>query len=164
MTLDFNVTNKVVDDEQRQRYDQGVVEFGVQSPMFYPLAIAAIINLAAFFGGFFQITEGANLDRVLVQMFISGFAVLNSIPIYEAMALRTDNGRIPTKTTAIAIFLVTKTQSTNETSSTATGKHNPQKKGKKKPKNREQKQIARLYRKLLEHRSGNKMSQKNNSI
>jgi hypothetical protein len=38
-------------------------------------------------------------------MFISGFAVVNSWPIYEAIALRNDNGKMPIKTTIMATLL-----------------------------------------------------------
>ncbi|CAI9093441.1 OLC1v1028943C2 [Oldenlandia corymbosa var. corymbosa] len=101
-TKGFSLTSKVVDDEQGKRYDQGVFEFGVESPMFVPLSTAAILNLVAFLYGFLKI----NLDGLFVQMFIAGFGVLNSIPIYEAMVLRSDKGRMPTKITVISASLV----------------------------------------------------------
>ncbi|KAL3506593.1 hypothetical protein ACH5RR_031975 [Cinchona calisaya] len=104
-THGFNVTSKVVDDEQSKRYDQGIFEFGVHSPIFFPLATAAIINLVALLGGTMQILKGGNLDDVFVQLFVAGFAMLNCLPIYEAMILRPDKGRMPTKTTIISIFL-----------------------------------------------------------
>lgn len=104
-THGFNVTNKVVDDEQSKRYDQGIFEFGVHSPIFLPLATAAIINLAAFLGGTMQVLMGGNFNDVFVQVFIAGFAMLNCLPIYEAMVSRTDEGKMPTKTTITSIFL-----------------------------------------------------------
>ncbi|CAK9184307.1 unnamed protein product [Ilex paraguariensis] len=104
-THGFNVTSKVVDDEQSKRYDQGIFEFGVPSPMFVPLAMAATINLIAFLRGLLEVCSGGNVDGSLVQMFISGFGIVNCFPIYEAMVLRTDKGRMPIKTTIISIFL-----------------------------------------------------------
>ncbi|CAI9093443.1 OLC1v1028945C1 [Oldenlandia corymbosa var. corymbosa] len=101
-TQGFNVTSKVIDDEQAKRYDQGIFEFGVESPMFVPLSMAAILNLVAFLYGFLKI----NLDGFFVQMFVAGFGVLNSVPIYEAMILRRDKGRMPTKITIISALLV----------------------------------------------------------
>ena len=44
----FNVTSKVVDEEQSKRYNQGEFEFGVPSPLFLPLATAAMLNLVSF--------------------------------------------------------------------------------------------------------------------
>jgi len=45
------------------------------------------------------------VDGLFLQMFIAGFAVLNSLPIYEAMVLRSDKGRMPSKTTIISTLL-----------------------------------------------------------
>lgn len=104
-TQGFNVTSKVVDDEQGKRYDQGMFEFGVPSPMFVPLSTAAIVNLIAFLYGFLEVLRGGNLDALFLQMFVAGFGVLNSLPIYEAMVLRADKGRMPTKITIISAFL-----------------------------------------------------------
>ncbi|KAA8520973.1 hypothetical protein F0562_011646 [Nyssa sinensis] len=104
-TQGFNVTSKVLNDEQSRRYDQGIFEFGVPSPMFVPLAMAAIIKLLAFSMGLVEVFRGRNLDGLFLQKFIAGFVVLNCWPIYEAMVLRTDKGRMPTKTTIISTFL-----------------------------------------------------------
>uniref|UniRef100_A0A2N9H8J3 Glycosyltransferase 2-like domain-containing protein n=1 Tax=Fagus sylvatica TaxID=28930 RepID=A0A2N9H8J3_FAGSY len=104
-TLGFNLTSKAVDDEQSKRYEQGAFDFGVPSPMFVPLTMAVIINLASFIRGFIEAFMGSKLEELFVQMFIAGFVVVNSVPIYEAMVMRSDKGRMPIKTTAISIFL-----------------------------------------------------------
>ncbi|KAF9685948.1 hypothetical protein SADUNF_Sadunf03G0107700 [Salix dunnii] len=101
----FTVTSKAVDAEQSKRYDQGIFEFGVHSPMFVSLTLAAIINLISFSQGLVDVLRGNNLEGLFVQMFISGFAVVNSLPIYEAMALRNDSGKMPIKTTITATLL-----------------------------------------------------------
>ncbi|XP_052209374.1 cellulose synthase-like protein G3 isoform X5 [Diospyros lotus] len=103
----FSLTSKVVDNEQSKRYDQGTFEFGVHSPMFVSLAVVAIINFAAFFGGLVKIvlTGTGSADQLFIQMFITGFVVVNCWPVYDAMVLRTDKGRMPTKTTIISICL-----------------------------------------------------------
>ncbi|KAI8546185.1 hypothetical protein RHMOL_Rhmol07G0097800 [Rhododendron molle] len=101
----FNLTSKVLDGEQSKRYDQGTFEFGVESPMFVPLSTAAIVNLIAFFGGLVGVFRGGDFDGLFVQIFVAGFVVVNCWPIYEAMVLRTDKGRMPTKTTLISTFL-----------------------------------------------------------
>ncbi|KAK2978630.1 hypothetical protein RJ640_019087, partial [Escallonia rubra] len=105
-TQGFNITSKVVDDEQSKRYEEGTFEFGVPSPMYLPLAVAAILNLIAFLRGFKEVFWGRSFDGLLLQVLIAGYVVLNSIPIYQAMVWRTDKGRMPTKTTVIATFLV----------------------------------------------------------
>ena len=106
-TLGFNVTSKVVDDEQGKRYEQGVFEFGVASTMFVPLTMAAMINLVSFFHGVIEISRGRRrMEEWFIGMFIAGFVTVNCWPIYEAVALRKDKGRIPTKTTIISAVLV----------------------------------------------------------
>lgn len=104
-TQGFNVTSKLLDDEQSKRYDQGKFEFGVPSPIFVPLTVAAIINLIAFLVGFLEILKGQNWDEFLLQMFVAGFGILNSLSVYEGMVLRTDKGRMATKTTIISTVL-----------------------------------------------------------
>lgn len=101
----FNVTNKVNDNELRKRYDEGKFEFGVASPLFVPLSTAAIINLVTFFGGFLQVLRGRDLDEFFGQMVLASFGVVNSWPVYEAMVLRTDQGRMPTKITIVSVFV-----------------------------------------------------------
>ncbi|KAF7137451.1 hypothetical protein RHSIM_Rhsim07G0081100 [Rhododendron simsii] len=101
----FNLTSKVLDGEQSKRYDQGTFEFGVESPMFVPLSMVAIVNLIAFFRGLVGVFRGGDFDGLFVQIFVAGFVVVNCWPIYEAMVLRTDKGRMPTKTTLISTFL-----------------------------------------------------------
>lgn len=107
-TAGFNVTSKVQDVELKKRYDQGVFEFGVASPMFVPLTMAAIINLISFVVGFMGIlTRGmVNMEGLVLQILLSGFVVVNCWPIYEAMVFRSDKGRMPTKTTLTSAFLV----------------------------------------------------------
>lgn len=104
-THGFNITSKVQDDEQSKRYDQGTFVFGVASPMFVSLAVAAVLNFIAFISSFLQILLGGNVEGLFVQIFIAGFGVLNCLPIYEAMALRSDKGRIPNKVTIISTFV-----------------------------------------------------------
>lgn len=106
-TSGFNLTSKVVDNEQTYRYDQGIFEFGVSSPMFIPITMAAIINLVAFSNGIIQVLVMGNgsFENVFVQMLIAGFVVVNSWPIYEAIVLRTDKGNMPVKITLISVAL-----------------------------------------------------------
>ncbi|KAL3834920.1 hypothetical protein ACJIZ3_009656 [Penstemon smallii] len=103
----FNVTNKVIGNEQSKRYNEGKFEFGVSSPMFVPLSTAALLNLTAFLWGFLQVLMGIQMFKGLfgVQMFVSGFGVVNCWPVYEAMVMRSDNGRMPYKITFLSVFL-----------------------------------------------------------
>ncbi|KAL8263896.1 hypothetical protein R6Q59_022026 [Mikania micrantha] len=101
----FHVTSKVVDNEQSKRYNNGVFEFGVPSPMFLPLVTVAIVNVVAFFFGIMQILKGGNVNGLFGQMFLSGFGVVNSWPIYEAMLWRTDKGKMPRVISVISTFI-----------------------------------------------------------
>ncbi|KAL5717635.1 hypothetical protein ACHQM5_010615 [Ranunculus cassubicifolius] len=103
-TFGFNVTSKVINDEQRKRYEHGVFEFGVPSPLFVPVTTIAIINLVAFGVGFTRLFRG-NLDEIFLQWSLSAFVVLNSWPVYEAIALRIDSGKMPPVITLISIIL-----------------------------------------------------------
>ncbi|KAB2620742.1 cellulose synthase-like protein G3 [Pyrus ussuriensis x Pyrus communis] len=105
-THGFNVTSKVLDEDQSKRYEQGMMEFGVSSPFFVPLTVAAIVNLAAFAWGHVEIfRDGGSLEGLFVQMFIAGFGIVNCVPIYEAMISRNDKGKIPTKTILVSTIL-----------------------------------------------------------
>ncbi|KAG2680810.1 hypothetical protein I3760_11G115300 [Carya illinoinensis] len=104
-TYGFGLTSKVIDDEQSKRYGQGMFEFGASSNIFVPLITAAIINLVSFLMGFLQVLKGSKMEGLFLQMFLASFVVLNALPIYEAMVLRNDKGRIPFKTTATSTCL-----------------------------------------------------------
>ncbi|GMI76425.1 cellulose synthase like G3, ARABIDOPSIS THALIANA CELLULOSE SYNTHASE-LIKE G3 [Hibiscus trionum] len=106
-TYGFTVTSKVVDGEQNKRYSRGMLEFGVSSPLFVPPTMAAIINLFSFIWGAISIYNGDTDvgESLLLQMLLAGCIVMNCFPIYEAIALRSDNGKMPTKITMIATFL-----------------------------------------------------------
>ncbi|XP_065858990.1 cellulose synthase-like protein G3 [Euphorbia lathyris] len=102
----FNVTSKVVDNEQGKRYRQGLFEFGVSSSMFVTLSTAALINLVSFIWGIAQLTFGRNhVERLEMQTLIAGFGMINSWPIYEAMVLRKDKGKMPAEVTIYATLI-----------------------------------------------------------
>ncbi|TXG50720.1 hypothetical protein EZV62_023244 [Acer yangbiense] len=102
----FNVTSKVVGDELSKRYDQEIFEFGAPSPMFVPMTMAAILNFFSFSWGFSQIIRSiGDLQGLFLHMLLSGFVMVNCWPIYEAIVLRSDKGKLPAKVTVIATFL-----------------------------------------------------------
>ncbi|XVE64657.1 hypothetical protein DITRI_Ditri07aG0118100 [Diplodiscus trichospermus] len=89
----------------KARHGQGIFEFGVPSPLFVPLTMAAIINLFSFVLGLTEFLGGSNTEGLGLQMLLTGFIVVNCLPIYGAIALRSDKGRMPTKITVISTFL-----------------------------------------------------------
>ncbi|XP_030454109.1 cellulose synthase-like protein G3 [Syzygium oleosum] len=102
----FNVTSKVLDDEQSKKYEQGLFEFGAVSPMFVVLALAAIFNLVSLVQGLMVVVaRRSDVDAVqglVLQILLAGFGVVNGWPIYEAMFIRSDKGRMPTKVTLVS--------------------------------------------------------------
>ncbi|CAI0441707.1 unnamed protein product [Linum tenue] len=106
-TKGFSLTSKVVDEEQRQRYEKGMFEFGVSSPIFLPMAMAALINLVSFGFGLGRVLTGGwwNVEGLVLQIVLSGFGVLNSVPIYEAMVVRRDPGKFPARGSFAAVVV-----------------------------------------------------------
>ncbi|XP_073122820.1 cellulose synthase-like protein G3 [Henckelia pumila] len=104
-TRDFGVTSKVNGDGQRKRYDEGKIEYGVASPLFVPFSSAAILNLVAFIYGVLRMVSLREMDEFLGQVLVGSFGMMICLPIYEAMFLRKDEGRMPTKITIASIFL-----------------------------------------------------------
>ncbi|KAA0044945.1 cellulose synthase-like protein G3 [Cucumis melo var. makuwa] len=102
----FNVTSKAMDEEQNKRYKQELFEFGVFSPMFVPITTAAIVNLASFAGGLIKIwkSDGA-WEHLFPQMLVTGFGVVNCWPVYGAMTLRNDEGKLPPELTFFSVSL-----------------------------------------------------------
>lgn len=106
-TFEFNVTSKVSDSEISKRYEEGVFEFGVESPLLLSVNIVAVLNLFAFSIGIKHVLINAGtFEELFVQLFITGFAVLNSWPLYEGMILRSDKGKMPPKTTLKSVCVV----------------------------------------------------------
>ncbi|CAH9056808.1 unnamed protein product [Cuscuta epithymum] len=105
----FNLTSKVVDKDQGKRYEQGLFEFGMSSPLFVPLATAAIINVVAFIKAATRviISKGECWDMFMIQMFLASYGVLNAWPIFQGMMLRSDNGRMPTMITITSSCIAT---------------------------------------------------------
>ncbi|KAG6577129.1 Cellulose synthase-like protein G3, partial [Cucurbita argyrosperma subsp. sororia] len=105
----FNVTSKVMDPEQSKRYEEELFEFGVFSPMFVPIVTVAIVNLAGGVIGIWRSCGGGGggggWEEMLPQILVVGFAVANCWPVYEAMALRNDGGKVPSKITFLSLFL-----------------------------------------------------------
>ena len=84
-TFGFNVTSKVVEEEQSKWYNQGIFEFAVASPLLSPLTTAAIINLVSFIWGITQVFKKRSFEDLFMQMFLACFAMVNCWPLYEAM-------------------------------------------------------------------------------
>ncbi|WOL03032.1 hypothetical protein Cni_G11752 [Canna indica] len=99
----FVVTSKVMEDEQAERYEKGAFYFGAQSPFFAVLGTVALVNLSSLAVGIARAAMANEVfDEMLVQLFLSAFVAANCWPIYEAMFLRRDGGKMPRKITLIS--------------------------------------------------------------
>ncbi|CAH8275551.1 unnamed protein product [Arabidopsis lyrata] len=103
-THGFNVTSKANDDEeQSKRYEKEMFEFGPSSTMFLPMTTAAIVNLLAFVWGLYGLFAWGK--GLVLELMLASFVVVNCLPIYEAMVLRKDNGKLPKRICFVAVIL-----------------------------------------------------------
>ncbi|KAL5972447.1 hypothetical protein ACLOJK_041702 [Asimina triloba] len=96
----FLITAKDTHEEVAQRYEQEMIEFGSNSPMFTVLATVAMVNLFCFLGAIKRVMFMGNVgvgeaDALVVQWVLCGALVIINWPIYEGLFLRKDNGRLP---------------------------------------------------------------------
>ncbi|KAK4844978.1 hypothetical protein QYF36_026697 [Acer negundo] len=74
-----------------------------------PITVYGFLPQLALLNGvtiFPKIIRGVgDMQGQFLQMLLSGFVVVNCWPIYEAIVLRTDKGKLPAKVTVIAAFL-----------------------------------------------------------
>ena len=102
----FSLTSKVLEEEESAVYDKGLFHFGVDSPNFALLGTVAIVNLSALVIGTLKAArKEGGFDEMFVQLFLSGFSVLNCLPVIEAMFVRSDGGKMPRKVTGISFLL-----------------------------------------------------------
>ena len=105
----FVVSPKVGDEDELKRYEQEIMEFGTSSPEYVIIATIALLNFVCLVGGLGQIlTSGQNMlwNGLLLQVVLCGLLVIINIPIYEAMFLRKDKGRIPFSVTLASVGFV----------------------------------------------------------
>ncbi|XP_024022113.1 cellulose synthase-like protein E6 isoform X1 [Morus notabilis] len=103
----FTLTSKVVDDDVCKRYEQEIIEFGTTSPMFTILTTVAFLNVFGFCWGVKRLILGEQslvLNPFALQAILSGLLVFINLPIYQAIFLRKDKGRMPASVTYQSIM------------------------------------------------------------
>ncbi|KAF7140673.1 hypothetical protein RHSIM_Rhsim06G0231000 [Rhododendron simsii] len=92
----FSITAKVVDDDVLERYEEGTMEFGTSSVMFTIIATLALLNFFGFTVGILKIIWRYGFaEGLTVQIGLCLVVVVINLPVYQALFLRDDNGRIP---------------------------------------------------------------------
>ncbi|XP_062088077.1 cellulose synthase-like protein E6 [Humulus lupulus] len=94
----FIITAKVVDDDVSARYKQELIEFGITSPMFTILTTLALLNATGFIWGLTRLVfteQSLGLNPFALQAVLCGLLVFINLPIYQAIFLRKDKGRLP---------------------------------------------------------------------
>ncbi|KOM46408.1 hypothetical protein LR48_Vigan07g011200 [Vigna angularis] len=94
----FLLTSKVTEDDLAQRYEKEIMEFGTSSPYFTVLATVALLNLFCLLSTLKDLVleKGAFVEKMALQVLLCGFLVFINFPLYEAILIRKDKGRMPT--------------------------------------------------------------------
>ncbi|GAB2227590.1 hypothetical protein Drorol1_Dr00009415 [Drosera rotundifolia] len=97
--MKFSITAKVSADDVAQRYEREIMEFGVASPIFDILTTLGLLNLFCFVVMAYKVIKEANkvkmLETMALQIWICGAIVFINWPLYEAIFIRKDKGRLP---------------------------------------------------------------------
>ncbi|XP_019177303.1 PREDICTED: cellulose synthase-like protein E1 [Ipomoea nil] len=104
----FVISAKVSDEDVCVRYEQEMMEFGSDSPMFTILSSVAMLNAFCFVWAVKKmVTERLFVvfENVGLQIVLCGVLVLINLPIYNAMFFRKDKGRMPNTVTYKAIVV-----------------------------------------------------------
>ncbi|XP_075671540.1 cellulose synthase-like protein E6 isoform X2 [Castanea sativa] len=94
----FVITGKVVTKDVSKRYEQEIVEFGSSTITFTIIATLAMLNFFSLIGAIKKIVldlEFKVLDQLILQLSLNLLLVMLNIPVYQALFIRNDKGRIP---------------------------------------------------------------------
>ncbi|XP_073156436.1 cellulose synthase-like protein G2 isoform X2 [Henckelia pumila] len=99
----FQPTNKIVDDEQVKRYQQGIYDFQTSALFMVPLCSLYTLNAACFIIGIVRISRNQSWEEMLIQASIPLFGMTLNYPLLEGMVLRKDKGRVLPSISLISI-------------------------------------------------------------
>ncbi|XP_057765098.1 cellulose synthase-like protein E6 [Salvia miltiorrhiza] len=106
--LNFAITGKNESDDVSKRFEQEIMEFGAASSMFIILATIALFNLLASISiarSIFVNKAAADLDCYALQIVLNGVVIIINLPLFEAIFLRRDEGRMPASVTYQSFIL-----------------------------------------------------------
>nr|KAJ0206157.1 hypothetical protein LSAT_V11C500254990 [Lactuca sativa] len=81
----FRLTNKVVDKEKLEKYEQGTFDFEGAKMFMIPLTFMVLLNVVCFVGGMKRVISDGNLDVMFGQIFLSWTTLLFSYPILKGL-------------------------------------------------------------------------------
>ncbi|GAB2284785.1 Belongs to the glycosyltransferase 2 [Dionaea muscipula] len=108
--MKFAITSKVVDADVAERREKEMMEFGGSSPAFIMLATIALLNLFSLAGVSYKVVAAADvgetitillvvMEKLGLQIMLCVALVLINLPLYEAMFIRKDKGKMPASVT-----------------------------------------------------------------
>ncbi|MFS7963747.1 putative cellulose synthase (UDP-forming) [Helianthus anomalus] len=108
--LSFVISSKVMDNDVQARYEKEMMEFGVSSPLTTTVATISMLNLVCFVGVVMKsmlmdkVTRGGYYETMAVHVVLCGVLVALNMPLYWALFVRKDKGKIPDSVTVKAVF------------------------------------------------------------
>ncbi|KAK2640138.1 hypothetical protein Ddye_027933 [Dipteronia dyeriana] len=103
----FVITAKITDEDVSERYQKEILEFGASSPMFTIITTLAGLNLFCFLGLVKKLVMDAAgiryFDIMVLQIVLCFVMVLINWPLYQALFVRQDKGKMPSSLTLQSI-------------------------------------------------------------
>ncbi|OAY69861.1 Cellulose synthase-like protein G2 [Ananas comosus] len=103
--IDFDVTNKAVDESQIKMFDDGVFNFRGASVILLPATTLSLLNAGALARGGWRMVTESKFDELFGQLFLTCFVFAISYPVLEGIFVRRDAGRVPTRIAMWSIAL-----------------------------------------------------------
>ena len=94
----FVITAKVADEDVLKRYQHEIIESGSSSLMFTIISTLALLNIFSSVGGIKKVIfdiEFRAAAGLIPHVILCGVTVMLHVPVYEALFVRNDRGRIP---------------------------------------------------------------------
>ncbi|KAL8127038.1 hypothetical protein AgCh_014095 [Apium graveolens] len=103
----FTITSKVADQDAYRRYQQDIMDFETPSPLITILVTVAMLNLFCLAGLVKQLLVdfSRTIETMAVQIILCFFLVLINLPVYEALFLRKDKGKLPSSVSVKSVSL-----------------------------------------------------------
>ncbi|KAL3648808.1 hypothetical protein CASFOL_005211 [Castilleja foliolosa] len=104
----FNLTNKVADDEQDERFKKGIYDFRGSPMLITPICSLYVLNVFSFVIGIARFVQSHKaINELFVQAFIPLFGIVVKYHVFEGMVLRKDKGRVSPFVTLVSIAIAT---------------------------------------------------------